>query len=191
MESKDQAAGDVRQDQSAYPQTELQRLWQQRELFTRPAPEHEVLKRMEGTWDLTADFDFAGYGPSFHAEGVMTGRLFMGGRFLECHLQCTFAGQSYEQVSWTGFDGVTSKFQTTIIMASNNGMACLEGDWDPKTETIRDYGEISNAMFRTRHDIAMHRKFVKDGHLKIRISVPDMEGKFFDYCTSDLKRRPQ
>jgi len=171
-----------------YPKIDLQRMWAQREQFVQLAPQHQVLARLAGVWKVKTNFDFGGYGPNFSAEGRQISTLIHNGRFLESRLQVQFAGHEYSSFSVTGFDTVVGKFQTVIFDTDTNGMANLEGDWEEATESIREFGEISNPMFRTRHDIALHRKFSNPDKVKIRVSVPDMEGKFFDYLVADLTR---
>jgi hypothetical protein len=165
------------------------RLWQQRDQYMRRGFGHEILERLVGVWDLSAEFDFAGYGPNVTTKGRVASQMVMDGRFLQSRLSCRIMGLPFHQLSFTGFDSVIDKFQTAILTSTNNGIAYLEGDWDPMRETLREFGEISNAMFRSRHDIGMHRTFVRDGFVKVRISVPNMEGKFVEYLTADLKRR--
>lgn len=173
---------------SPLPLNDLQRLWMQRAQYTQLAPGHEVLGRMVGEWKVKADFDFGGYGPNFQGIGKQTSRMIFNGRFLETRLRVEFAGQVYESLSHTGFDTVIGKFQTVLFDAGTNGMAMLEGDWDEDSQSIREWGEISNPMFRTRHDLALHRRLVSNNRIKVRISVPDMEGKMFDYLTATLQR---
>jgi hypothetical protein len=167
---------------------DLLRMWTQREEYTSMTPQHAVLARLAGRWKVTADFDFGGYGPNFHARGEQVSRLIFDGRYLETSMHIHFAGMKYESLSFTGFDNVTAKFQTVLFDRNTNGMAILEGGWEEATESIREFGEISNPMFRTRHDLALHRKLIGDDKVKVRLSVPDNEGKFFDYLAADLRR---
>jgi len=167
---------------------DFQRLWAQREHYTQLTKEHEILTRLVGRWKVKTDFDFGGYGPNFQAVGEQTSRLIFDGRFLESSMAVKFAGHEYESLSFTGFDNVIGKFQTVLFDRNTNGMAIVEGTWEEATESIREWGEISNPMFRARHDIALYRKFAGPDKVKVRISIPDLEGKFFDYLTADLER---
>ncbi len=165
----------------------LKRMWSQRAHFTRLTAEHEWLARWVGKWRLHADYDFAGYGPTFQTSGRARACLINDGRMLRLDTRARVFGRPFRMTFLTGYDTVASAFQTTAYMSTNNGFVVLEGSYDDTTETLREFGEISNAMFRKRHDIAFHRRLTETG-AEVKAFLPDLEGKFFEYFHCEMER---
>ena len=62
----------------------------------RPGPEHEVLKKMEGNWDLTMKFG------GMESKGTVTYKMDLGGLWLVSALESDLGGQKF---SGRGLDG--------------------------------------------------------------------------------------
>ncbi len=169
-------------------QADLKKMWLQRAQYVALREEHALLERFTGDWKLLASFDFGGYGPNFTAEGELKATMINGGRILQSDIDCSFSGMVMTSRILTGFDNVTQKFQSVGYLSDNNGFIVTEGDYDLEEETIKEFGEISNPMFRARHDLGLHRKLVEDNRQEIIMKVPDMEGSFFDYLHCEMER---
>jgi hypothetical protein len=61
----------------------------------KPGPEHEVLKKLEGNWDLTMKF------PGGESKGTATYKMDLGGLWLSSTVESDLGGQKF---SGRGFD---------------------------------------------------------------------------------------
>jgi len=165
---------------------ELRRMWKQFELYTRKTIVHKELARFLGEWEVEMDFDMDGYGPNFTMEGKAVGTSLFGGRFVQIAIEANSeAFPLYEALFIIGFDNVIDKTMCVMLENSQNGMLLTEGQWNPERHEIVDWGEMSNAMFRKRHDVSLRWGFESDDEITLTSSVPDFEGNM----TQNLRAR--
>src|SRR5207248_2344903 len=66
--------------------------------FPKPGPEHELLKKHVGTWDLTMKFG------GMETKGTVTYKMELGGLWLASTLQSEFAGMKFEGRGMDSYD---------------------------------------------------------------------------------------
>lgn len=165
---------------------ELRRMWKQFELYTRKTIVHRELARFLGEWEIELDFDIDGYGPNFTMTGKATGTPLFGGRFIQLSIEASSeAFPDYQALFILGYDNVIEKTMCVMLESSQNGMLLTEGQWNPERHEIVDWGEMSNAMFRKRHDVSLRWVFESDEEVTLTSSVPDFEGNM----TQNLRAR--
>ena len=72
--------------------------------FPKPGPEHELLKKHVGTWDLTMKFG------GMETKGTVTYKMELGGLWLASTLQSEFAGMKFEGRGMDSYDAGRKKY---------------------------------------------------------------------------------
>lgn len=165
---------------------QLRRMWKQYELYTRQTIVHKELARFLGEWEVEMDFDIDGYGPNFTLMGTCHCTPLFDGRFVQMLLEASSdAFPLYQALFIIGFDNVIEKTTCVMLENSQNGMLITEGQWNPERSEIVDWGEMSNPMFRKRHDVSLRWVFESEEEISLTSSVPDFEGNM----TPNLRAR--
>jgi hypothetical protein len=175
-------------ERDALPSKELKALWKQFHAVAAVAPEHARLRDFMGNWELDGTFDMCGYGPNFHAKGLMTSQLIFDGRFLQIRWEIKSQLANWELAIMVGYDTVIQKYVLTLIESLHNGIMIGEGDWYPADSSIRFWGEISNPMFKTRHDCQAIFRVMDEEEFVFEMHVPDREGKFIESAHLIMRR---
>jgi hypothetical protein len=101
----------------------------------KPGPEHEVLKKMVGTWDVTMKMD------GMEIKGVMTYKMDLGGLWLAGRLESEFGGMKFSGQSLDGYDPVKKKYVGVWVDNMSTSPMLMEGTYDKATKTITTTGE--------------------------------------------------
>jgi Protein of unknown function (DUF1579) len=102
----------------------------------KPGPEHELLKKMEGTWEATTK---AG---GMESKGTMTYKMALGGLWLMSKFEGEFAGQKFEGHGMDTYDTMKKKFVGIWADSMSTSPLVMEGTYDKakKTQTMTGEG---------------------------------------------------
>jgi hypothetical protein len=101
----------------------------------KPGPEHEVLKKMEGTWDATMKFG------GMESKGVMTYKMDLGGLWLVSSFEGTFAGAKFSGKGLDTYDARKKKYVGVWADSMTTTPLILEGSYDPAKKTMTMVGD--------------------------------------------------
>jgi hypothetical protein len=101
----------------------------------KPGPEHQVLKKMVGTWDTTMKFG------DMEAKGQMTYKMDLGGLWLIGNLESQMAGQKFSGRSLDGFDPNKKKYVGVWVDSMSTSPLVVEGTFDKAKKTFTWAGE--------------------------------------------------
>lgn len=102
----------------------------------KPGPEHELLKRLEGTWDAKVNMMGA------ESTGVMTYKMTVNGLLLESDFEGTMAGQKYHGRGLDSYDPRKGKFVGYWFDSLSATPAITEGTYDKATKTRTMLGDV-------------------------------------------------
>jgi len=105
-----------------------------------PGPEHEVLKKLAGTWDAALEMVFGPGSPPVTLSGVETDTLFAG-RWIHTEFKSDMMGQPYEGHGLVGWDPEKKVYVTVWADTMLPGMLRSEGTWDKATSTMTAFTE--------------------------------------------------
>lgn len=101
-----------------------------------PSREHEFLERMEGNWKATTKWWMGPDTEPQVSEGTMTGKMILGGRFLES----IYAGQTpwgeFSGRAIDGFDRIRKKYVGIWMDSMGTMMMNFEGDLEGDKRTM-------------------------------------------------------
>jgi hypothetical protein len=130
----------------------------------QPGPEHDVLKRDVGTWDVVIEFHAGPGMPAQTSKAVETNTL-------ECSGFCLvseFRGDLMPGVAFAGrglttWDPMKRKFVGAWIDSMNPGMARSELDWDAKANRASGWMETPNAATGSTMKLRTVVEYPSDG----------------------------
>jgi hypothetical protein len=105
-------------------------------------PEHEILKRDVGVWDVTMEINPPGMGP-FTMTGVETNTLF-GDRWLLTEYKSDMMGQLFEQHGISGYDPAKKAYVSVWANTMSTNLSTGEGTFDAATNTLTGSSEMED-----------------------------------------------
>jgi hypothetical protein len=101
----------------------------------KPGPEHEVLKKHVGTWDLTMKFG------GMETKGTVTYKMDLGGLWLASSLEAELLGTKFQGRGMDSYDPVKKKYVGVWIDSMATSPMFLEGTFDKEKKTMTMAGE--------------------------------------------------
>lgn len=103
----------------------------------KPTAEHEQLAADAGTWDATIKvWEPGGQSEPAVSKGVETNRRMPGGLWMLSEFHGQFGGVAFHGQGQTGYDPLKKKYVGTWVDSLSPSMMVMEGDLDPKTNTL-------------------------------------------------------
>jgi hypothetical protein len=103
--------------------------------FPKPGPEHEVLKKWEGIWDLTVRY------AGTESKGIVTYKMDLGGLWLVGSLETEFGGMKFSGRSMDTYDPVKKKYVGVWVDSMSTNPMLMEGTYDKAKNTMTMIGE--------------------------------------------------
>jgi hypothetical protein len=113
-----------------------------------PGPEHEILKRDVGVWDVVMDMNIPGMGP-FTMTGVETNTL-MSGRWVITEFKGEAMGMAFENRGITGWDPDKKAYVGVWADTMGTSLNTSEGTYDAATNTLKGSMDTAGPMGRAR-----------------------------------------
>lgn len=107
----------------------------------KPGPEHEILKKDQGTWDATVESWMAPGAPPTTSKGVETRTLGPGGLWLLSEFKGDFMGTPFQGHGVMGYDPNKKKYVGTWVDSMSSGLALTEAIYDPAKKTMTGWME--------------------------------------------------
>ena len=101
----------------------------------KPGPEHEILKKHEGTWDLTMKFG------GMETKGTVTYKMDLGGLWLVSALESDLGGQKFSGRGLDGYDAAKKKYVGVWVDSMSTSPLLMEGTYDKEKKTLTMSGD--------------------------------------------------
>lgn len=101
----------------------------------KPGPEHEVLKKLEGTWEATMKFG------GMESKGTMIYKMDLGGLWLTSNFEGDFAGMKFQGRGFDSYDPAKKKYVGVWVDSMVTAPMHLEGTYDKDKKTMTMSGE--------------------------------------------------
>jgi hypothetical protein len=103
--------------------------------FPKPGPEHEILKKLVGNWDLTMKFGGA------ESKGKVTYKMVLDGMWLESTLESDIFGMKFYGKGLDSYDAKKKKYVSTWFDSMSASPMVMEGTYDKEKKTLTLEGE--------------------------------------------------
>jgi hypothetical protein len=101
----------------------------------KPGPEHEMLKKLEGTWDASMN---AG---GMESKGTMVYKMDLAGLWLSSSFEVQFGEMKFSGRGFDGYDPAKKKFVTVWVDSMSTAPMTMEGTYDKDKKTLTMAGE--------------------------------------------------
>ncbi len=103
--------------------------------FPKPGPEFDILKKMEGNWDLTMKFG------GMESKGTVVYKMEVGGLWLVSNLESDLLGQKFHGKGLDTYDAGKKKYIGIWVDSMTTSPMVLEGTYDKAKKTLTMSGE--------------------------------------------------
>lgn len=97
----------------------------------KPGKEHDILKRLVGTWDAETE----------SGNGTMTYKMGLGGLWLIGDFDGEFGGIKFQGKGLDTFDPATKKCRSVWVDSFSTAPRIMEGNWDEDNKVMTMTGE--------------------------------------------------
>lgn len=101
---------------------------------------NEFLKNLAGEWKVTTAMWMAPGAPPVSSEGTMSGKMILGGRFLELEFKAVMMGQPFEGLQIIGYDPVRKAYRSLWLDNTSSLFYESEGSRAPGANAMHDRG---------------------------------------------------
>src|SRR6516165_10690511 len=101
----------------------------------KPGPEHEVLKKMLGTWDVTMK------GGGMESKGTATYKEDLGGLWLHGAIESEIGGMKFSGRGYDTYDATKKKYIGVWMDSMTTSPMVMEGTWDAAKKTMTMVGD--------------------------------------------------
>jgi hypothetical protein len=103
--------------------------------FPKPGPEHEHLKKLEGTWEATMKM------MGQESKGTMTYKMEVGGLWLTSNFEGDFGGMKFHGKGFDSYDAGKKKFVSVWVDNMITTPMFMEGTYDKEKKTLTMTGD--------------------------------------------------
>jgi hypothetical protein len=111
----------------------------------QPGPEHEILKRDVGTWDVALEINIGPGMPPFTMAGVETATM-VSGRWLVSEFKSEMMGQPFESRGISGWDPDKKAYVSVAADTMSTSLTPSESTYDAATNTMTGWSEMRDPM---------------------------------------------
>jgi hypothetical protein len=154
------------EEQGGMPEDMAQMMAKAKEAGT-PGAGHEVLKSVEGEWNVASRHWMKPGDKPQESAGTSTITWILGGRYLKQEFKGEMMGRPYEGLGFVGYDNVRKEYASVWMDNMSTGLFRSTGQYDKGSKTIKDEGTFScpvtgekNMWFRSEWKIAGKSKHV-------------------------------
>jgi Protein of unknown function (DUF1579) len=145
----------------------------------KPGPEHELLKKMEGTWDASMK------GGGMESKGTMVYKMDLGGLWLTATFEGEFANMKFAGRGLDTYDAAKKKYIGIWVDSMSTSPMVSEGTYDKEKKTMTMAGEGPGPDGKpTKH--TMVTEYKDDDTMVMNMSMGDAKEPMF---TITFKRK--
>ena len=147
-----------------------------------PGPEHEALKKLEGTWNAKIKMG------EDESAGTMTYKMECGGLWLTSDFRGEFGGQKFQGRGVDGYDPAKKKYVSVWVDSMSTRPTLFEGTFDKEKKTLTMTGEAPGPDGNlAKHKMVTHMP--DDDHQTFTMYILDSDGKENKIMTIEYTRK--
>lgn len=145
--------------------------------LAQPSAEHELLKKLEGTWNIELKYDMGG-GMMMDGKGIGSSKMILGGRFLQSDAATEAMGMKVTSMSIMGYDRRINKYTLYGIDEMGTYSIDASGDYNAADKKLVLKGSVMDptAMTTDMQDFRFEYIFVSDTEIKIDLFFARPDG---------------
>lgn len=155
-----------------------------------PEPEHQLLKKFEGKWDVDNRTVAAPGQPEAQCKGESTAKM-LGDFWIVVEAHNTMEGTKIEAFQTIGYDAKKKKYVGTWVDSMFNHLWHYEGSFDKASNTL--VLEATGPDMMNPEKQASYRdsyEFKSPDHIVATSSMKDEKGEWVLFMKGNLKKKP-
>lgn len=146
-----------------------------------PGPQHQILKKLEGEWDVTVTSQMDPTKPADTNKSTSSIKILMDGRYCQEQSTGEMMGMPFTGMGITGYDNTLKKYESIWIDNMGTGIMKSEGvmdktgtsiNWtaemiDPATGKLAKFRMVTTIPDENHHTFAMYGKGPDGKELKM------------------------
>jgi hypothetical protein len=144
--------------------------------FSTPGPEHRILEKKVGTWDVEFKYWSEPDAPAALATGVSMFRMLLGGRYLEQSHEGGAQGSSYMGRGIAGYDRLNKKYITLWMDTMSTGFNITEGTCNAEGTVCTETGEVDNVILEEKAKVKLVTTFKDADTFVVELFVSQTNG---------------
>lgn len=146
------------------------------ERFSAPGPEHKILQKKVGVWDVDYKYWNNPEAPPAVFKGASMFRMLLGGRFLEQDHEGEMQGVPYFGRGLTGFDRRSKKYVSVWMDTMSTGFNVTEGTCDAAGKVCTETGEVDDVVDGRKTKVKMVTTFQDADMFVVEMFVSQPDG---------------
>jgi len=142
-----------------------------------PGPNHERLKKLEGTWNLTVRGYMDPSQPPSESKGTAVVTTIMDGRYSQEMVSGENMGMPFTGMGVTGYDNLAQKYVGSWVDNMGTGIMNSEGTYDASANVMNWTAHMIDAMTGKPTNYRMVTRFVDDNKHVFEMYAPGPDGK--------------
>jgi hypothetical protein len=146
--------------------------------LAQPSAEHELLKKLSGSWNITFKYDMGG-GNFMDGKGTGSAQMILGGRFLQSESTTEAMGMKVGSMSILGYDRRTNKYTMYAIDEMGTYAINAEGDYNHADKKLILKGSVMDPSTITKdmQDFRFVYDFTNENEIKVDLFFMMPDGK--------------
>jgi hypothetical protein len=149
----------------------------------KPGPEHDLLKRLVGSWDATVKF-----GP-LEGKGVMTYKMELGSLWLTSKFKGEFDGKPFEGRGFDSYDAAKKKYVSVWFDSMVTSPMISEGTFDKEGKVMTLIGHGPPGPDGKPSKVKSVSEMKDNDHIVATMTMLDKDGKEQPMGTMTYKRK--
>ena len=154
-----------------------------------PGPQHELLQKLEGEWDLVVKSSMDPSQPPSETKSSSVVRTLMGGRYSQEESTGEFEGMPFTGMGITGYDNALGKYVSIWIDNMGTGIMTSKGTADATGRVINWIGESTDPATGKPSKMRMVTRFTDDDHHTFEMYAKAPDGKEIKMMEISYTRR--
>ena len=150
---------------------------------SKPGPEHEVLKKMAGTWNAKATM----MGMEF--PGTQTNKMALGDLWLMQDYSGEMGGQPYAGHGFIGFDPEKKQYGAVWIDSMSTALEPMTGKYDAEKKELRFEQDTTNPMTGEPMTGKLVYRLAEADKFSFHMFMPGPDGQDMDAFTITYERK--
>ncbi len=156
--------------------------WAQQPDFPKPGPEHELLKKMEGTWDCVIK------GAGGDSKGKMVYKMELGGLWLVSSFEGDVFGSKFSGKGMDTYDQTKKKYCSAWFDSMSTTPMLFEGAYDKAKKTLTLFAEGPTPDGKTGK-FKSTTEIKSDNEMVFKMALVGPDGKDNVMMTIEYKRK--
>ncbi|MBA3686320.1 MAG: DUF1579 domain-containing protein [Planctomycetes bacterium] len=128
----------------------------------KPGPEHQMLAKRAGTWDVACKMWMMPDAPAQESKGTAKTTVILDGRYIQDDFTGEFMGQPFKGMGLTGYDRQEKKYYSTWVDSMSTSMMQMTGTSEDNGKTVTTTGECMCPMAKEKIAFRQVEKHTSD-----------------------------